>query len=81
MMSVRIAVETEQCLVGTTLQLKSLGFDVLGLHIHSSIVKLKDGNVAIAIEWNVIGMRWNERIAHDSIEVAIDLLWDFAEYN
>lgn len=43
--------------------------------MHSALVKLEDGNVAITVQGNIAFTWGHEGIDHDTVKRAVDLLW------
>ena len=74
-----IAIQSKHRLVCLSLQLESLGVNVTCLEIDLSVVELEHRNVAIAINWNIVWMRWHEWIHHYSVEATVDLLGNLSE--
>ncbi len=78
-MSVRVAVETEQCFTGLALELVALGLNIPHFHIDTSAVNAECRNVSVTVEWDVFGVRRHIRVAHYAVESAINLIGEFAE--
>jgi hypothetical protein len=81
MMGERVSIESKHRLVRLSLQLEPLGIDVARLEIDLAIVKLKDRNIAVSIDRDIVWMRWYKWIYHYSVKAAIDLLGNLSEYD
>ena len=79
MMRERIPVQPKQRLVRLPLQLIPLRFNIPHLHIHAFTVEPECGDVAVAINRNVVWVGRNEGIAYDAVKGPINFFGDGAE--
>jgi hypothetical protein len=67
-----VAIESKECLVRFPFELIPFRLDISHLHINAALVEAESGDVAITIDWDIVGVGWNEWVAHDAVEGPID---------